>query len=112
MAGHEVSLQQLLDTFHLSQDQVDKEVSEDHLREVSGIIDDHQIVGPELRLTNPEMTEIDRDERTHKLKKQAMLRKWKQKFSLNATYCILIKALLKCSTADQARKVCELLAQS
>ena len=53
MARPGISLQDLVDTFHLSQDQLDREVSEgteEHLREVARIIDDHEIVGYELGL--------------------------------------------------------------
>ena len=112
MAGHVVSLQQLLDRFHLSRGRRSADISEEHLTEASKIIDDHEVVGPRLGLTPQEMTAIDRDARTHELKKKAMLRKWKQKLSLNATYRTLTEALLKCSRADHAQDVCELLAQS
>lgn len=112
MTGHKISLQELLSKFHLSQDLPDKGVNEEHLRAVSVIIDDHEVMGPELGLTAQEMIAIDRDARTHELKKQMMLSKWKQKFSMNATYRILIEALLQRNRADYAGQVCELLAQS
>ena len=112
MAGPIISLEDLIDKFQLSQKLLGKEVSEEHLKEVSRIIDDHEIVGPELGLTQQEMTAISRDGKTHDLQKVAVLRKWKQKFSWKATFRVLIEALLKCNRADHARQVCELLAQS
>jgi len=109
MAGLVISLQDLKEKYHLSEDQLNKEVSDEHLRAVSRIIDDHKIVGPELGLTEQEMTAINRDNETHDLKKGAMLRQWKQKYSWKATYKNLVEALLKCSRANDARRVCELL---
>ena len=109
-SGIGISLQDVMDKLHLSQDQLDKEVSEEHLTEASNIIDDHEVLGPRLGLTEQEMTAIDRDTKTHDLKKKAMLKKWKQKNAWRATYRTLTEALLKCSRADRARDVCELLA--
>ena len=111
-SGIGISLQDVMDKLHLSQDQLDKEVSEEHLTEASNIIDDHEVLGPRLGLTEQEMTAIDRDAKTHDLKKKAMLKKWKQKNAWRATYRTLTEALLKCSRADRAQDVCELLAHS
>ena len=107
-----LSLQDLIHRGRLSQDLLHQEVSDMYLRELSRIIDNHEVVGPELGLTSAEMTDIKRDVRTHELQKLAMLRRWKQKFAPKATYGALIEALLKCSRADLARRVCELLVQS
>ena len=112
MAGCGISLQRLIDKYQLSPHQLGKEVSEGHLRDVSRIIADHEIVGPELGLSTAEMTAINYDARTQELRKMEMLKKWKQKFAWGATYMQLIKALLKCSRGDNARDVCDLLAQS
>ena len=112
MAGPRILLQDLIDRFQLSQKLLDQELSDEHLTKASKIIADHEILGPRLGLTEQEMIAIERDARTHELKKEAMLRKWKQKFSWRATYCMIIEALLECNRADHAREVCELLAQS
>ena len=107
-----ISLQDLVDKCHLSPRQLDKEVSEEHLRDVSRIIADHEIVGPELGLSGAEMVAVNADARTHQLKKMEMLKTWNQKFAWNATYRRLIEALLNCHRVDSAYKVCELLAPS
>lgn len=99
MAGPGISLQDLMERYHLFQYQLDQEVSDDHLKEMSRIIDDRESVGLVLGLTPQEMTEI-------------VLTKWKQKFVWKATYHTLIEALLKCSRADHAQDVCVLLASS
>ena len=112
--GSGISLQDLIDIVgrRRTARQLDEEVSEEHLRDVSRIIDDHEIVGCELGLSSAEMEAINRYARTQQLKKVIMLRKWKEKFAWNATYRRLIEALLKCRRVDDAQKVCELLAPS
>lgn len=112
MATPGISLKDLMEKYNLSQDQLDVEVSDEHLREMSGIIDDPEIVGFQLGLTEPEMTAINRDAGTQERQRVYMLRKWKQKRSWRATYRELIEALLKSSRAEQARSVCELLSSS
>ena len=112
MAGPGISLQNLIDRFHLSPDWLDREVSEEHLREVSRVIDEHEIVGPELGLSDQEMTTISSDVKKHDVRKMEMLKKWKRKHLWKATYRKLIEALLKCSRADHAQDVCKLLVQS
>lgn len=111
MATIGISLQDLIDRFHFSQDQLDMEVNEEHLREVSKIIDDHEILGNELGLSESEMSAINSDA-NKQLQRMKMLNKWKQKFAFKATYGKLIGALVKCSRGSDAQKVCELLAQS
>ena len=110
--GPGISLQDLIEKYQLSLHQLDEEVSEEHLRDVSRIIDDHEIVGPELGLSDAEMTALNADGRTHQLKKMEMLRKWRQKSVWKATYRRLIEALLHCGRGNHAQKVCELLAPS
>ena len=112
MAVKGISLQSLIDKFPLSQDLLEKEITEEHLREVSRIIDDHDIVGSELGLSEPDMSAINSDAKNHELRRIKMLRKWKQMFAHEATYRKLIEALLKCRRGKIAQNVCELLVQS
>ena len=107
-----ISLQDLIERFQLSPHQLDTELSEGHLGEVSRIIDNHHIVGPELGLSRQEMTTISSDVHGMELQKIEMLRVWKRKCVWRATYRILIEAFLRCNRGDYARKVCELLTQS
>lgn len=105
-------MQDLTERHLSSQFLLDNELSEEHLREVSRIIDDHAIVGSELGLTDPEITAISSDASTQESKRKEMLKKWKQKNAFKATYRLLIEALLRSSRADNAQVVCELLTKS
>ena len=107
-----VSLQDLIDRFELSEDLLRKKLSEEHLREASRIIDDHEIVGYELGLTEAEMTAINANASKRELQRMVMLRTWKQNCTQKATYRKFIEALLRCSRADEATKLCKLLVQS
>ena len=109
MAESRISVEELREKYTLSQDLLDQEVSEEHLKEVSRIIEDPEIVGPELGLTPQEMTTVSSDARNKELQRTAMLTKWNQTHGYKATYEKLIKALLKCHRADHAQRVCELL---
>ena len=111
MAGFKVSLPDLIERLRLSKYQLDTRLGEEQLTEVARIVADHEILGPELGLTDDEMTAIS-TEKTFQLQRSAALKKWMQKSAWKATYRTLIEALLRCSRADLAEKVGELLAQS
>ena len=111
MAGSKISLQDLIERFQLSNDQLNASLCEEQLREASRIVADHETLGPELGLTPDEMTAIS-SEKTLQLKRSAVLRKWKQKYAWMANYRTLVEALLNCSRADLAQEVCEVLVQS
>lgn len=112
MAEPGTTLQNLIERYQLSSDLLDKEISDEHLRKASRIIDDHEIVGFELELNESEMAAINQDAHTQERQRVAMLRKWKQKNAWNATYKKFIVALLNCDRRSIARDVCELLTQS
>ena len=103
--------QDIYDRFKISEHLLNGELSEKNLLEVSHFID-HNTLGPELGLTMQDMKDINIDERAEDLRRVATLQKWKEACAFNATYRKLIEALLKCSKAAQAAKVCKLLIQS
>ena len=109
MAKSGISVQELIDKFQLSTHQLEKELSEEHLREVSRIIDDDEILGPELGLSTADMTAISSDAKKKEHQRMEMLRKWKQIFAFKATYWKLIEAFLNCKRADCAQNVCQFL---
>ena len=69
------------------------------------------MLGHELELTPVEMNDIIQ-EKSQEFQRLAILNKWKEKSGFKATTRELIKALLNCSRADLAQKVCELLTES
>ena len=87
-------MENLIQKYTLSQDLLDQEVSEEHLQ-VSRIIEDHEIVGPELGLSSQEMTAVCSNVNKQELQKLAMLKRWHQIYVWNVMYGELIIALVK-----------------
>ena len=108
MECSEITLQDLIGRFHLSDELLGSNPSDEYLWNVSKIIDDHEVLGHELGIPLPEMSVIA-SEKNVQLQRSAMLRKWKQRSAWKATYRKLIEAFLKCSRADLAQKACEML---
>ena len=105
-----ISLQELTEKYRLLEKTLDTPFSNENLKKVSRIIEDHKVLAREL-LTPAEIEDI-KQEPSQQLQRLAMLEKWKQISGFKATIRELIEALLRCSRADLAQKVCELLTQS
>ena len=87
--------------------------SEDHLAVISDAITDWRAVSPFLGLTEAEEIAI-LGSHPHSVAAQkiAMLRKWKQKHGVKATYKRLCRVFDCCKRADLVDKVKQLLAES
>ena len=90
---------------------VNRECTDGDILAFGDFCDPWRQVGMYLGLDSAELSAIDEDNRTVSLKRLGTFQKWKSKFAFNATYRVLITALLKCGKADQALKVCQILAQ-
>lgn len=90
---------------------IDKECSDDDILAFAEHCYPWQSVGSHLGLTKSQLSAIDEDNHTASLKRVGVLQKWKETFVFKATYRVLIEALLKCGKANEAFKVCEVLAQ-
>lgn len=71
--------------------------------------DPWKLVGQHLQV--PNLDDLLADESNEGLRRIAVLKRWKGKFAYNATYEVLVNALLVCDKTDEARKVCEFLAK-
>ena len=90
---------------------IDKECSDEDILAFGDFCDPWKQVGLHLGLTEAQLSAIDEENRTVSLKRLAVLQKWKSRFAFRATYRALVNALLKCEKTDEARKVCNTLAQ-
>ena len=108
MAVTRISLQDLKEKYQLTEALLDTELSEEHLKEASKIIADHEILGTALGLSSAEMGQGKQPE----IQRLEVFRRWKQKFVWKATYRKLIEALLNWNRADYAREIAVLLTQS
>ena len=89
---------------------VDRECTGEDILAFGDFCDPWRQVGLYLGLDRAELNAIDEDYRTVSLKRLGTLQEWKSRFAFNATYRVLITALLECGKADHALKVCQILA--
>ena len=86
--------------------------SDGHLSKIAKSISDWRAVSPFLGLTEAEESEILESTHSIPARKMAMLRKWKQKRGVKATYKGLCRVFGDCERADLVDEVKQLLAES
>ena len=103
---------ELCKRFELSDDDINKEVSDDHILEIYPQLEKWKRVAAHLGLTQADVQAIEgRARPDEELMRLYMLQEWKakKKFDGTVTYQVLLKALIKCNCAESATQVCELL---
>ena len=111
---HAQSLQlvELCKKYNLSNEQLDQEVSDEHILEIYSQLERWKRVAAHLGLTRADVEAIESGARPdEELMRLYMLQEWKRKKRLDSTvtYKVLLEALIKCSCSKSAIKVCELL---
>ena len=105
-------LVELCKNHELSQDDIKREVSEEHILEIYAQLEKWKQVAAHLRLTREDVEAVESRARTdEELMRLYMLQEWKKRNKINkmATYQVLLEALLKCTCSKSAVKLCELL---
>ena len=104
------TVEQLLSRAGLSPDSIDKECSDNHILKISLFLENWELVASFLSLEPPQIEEVKHDS-NHDLKLMRLkaLQKWKSLFAFNATYRVLLGALLESGSTEQAFQVCRLL---
>ena len=94
----------------IASDSIDKECNDDHILKISRFLENWELVASFLGLKPPQIEEVKHDS-NHDLKLMRLkaLRKWKSLFAFNATYRVLLGALLESGSTEQAFQVCRLL---
>ena len=103
---------ELCKRFELSDEDIDKEVSDEHILEIYPQLEKWKQVAAHLGLTQADVQAIEgRARPDEELMRLYMLQEWKAKKILDgtATYQVLLKALIKCNCSESALQVCELL---
>ena len=90
---------------------IDQECTNDDFLALSDLCDPWKLVGSHLRLSQSQLSAISEENKSTALKRLTVLQRWKESFAFKATYRVLVAALLSCGKADQALKVCKVLAQ-
>ena len=108
-----VTVQELAEHFKLSADSdLRQQVSNEHIKEISTILESWKLVASHLGLSQGEIEAIDNDGKNEEQKRLLMLQKWKQALFFKATYQKLLEALLAVRRADLGGKVCKMMAAS
>ena len=90
---------------------IDQECTNDDFLTLADLCDPWNLVGSYLKLSQSVLSAIDSDNKSTALKRLAVLQRWREIFAFKATYRVLVDALLSCTKANQALKVCKFLAQ-
>ena len=111
--GQSSQLVELCKRFELSNDDINKEVSDDHILEIYPQLENWRLVAVHLGLTQADVQAIVSQATLggETLMRVYMLQEWKKKKRLDgtATYQVLLKALIKCNCSESALQVCKLL---
>ena len=103
-----VTLAELLKEVGLTNEQLDETCTHEHLRDIALFLTSWRTLAPQLELSS-EVEAIEKDAHSEKERMQKFLEAWKAKFAFKAKYRVLVEALLKIGSADQAEKVCRSL---
>ena len=92
----------------------DKQVSDAHLNDFSTncCSEDWKLLCPHLKLNGVVAEDIDREPLSPKLKRKSFFGKWKQEKGSDATYRVLVCALLRINHRQDAEYLCKLLKNS
>ena len=102
----------LCQRFNLSNESINKEVSDDHILEIYLQLERWKQVAAHLGLTRADTRAVETEAGSDdKLMRLYMLQDWKEKKKLGgtATYQVLLEALIKCECSETATKICRSL---
>ena len=98
----------LIRHYQLTQDELNKPVSDDHILEIQKTLP-WRNVGPYLLGRGPKFDDIDKDGHDEEEKRRLTLDKWQDTEGDDATYVRLIEAMVKAGKNSAASEVCSLL---
>ena len=104
-----VTVEELEQHYKIPEGVLNEEVSDEHIKEISTILDSWNLIASHLDLSKGEIEAVDKNRKTEEEKRLLMLQKWKQALFFKATYKKLLEALLTVRRADQAGKVCQMI---
>ena len=110
--AHSSQLVELCKRFQLSNDNIDKEVSDRHILKIYPQLKNWRRVAAHLGLTQADVQAIEGVARPdEELMRLYMLQEWKRKKRLDrtVTYQVLLEALIECGCSESAIQVCELV---
>ena len=109
--GQSSELVQLCERYELSNDNIDKEVSDEHILEIYPQLEKWRLVAIHLDLIQRDVWQSieSRAKGNEELMRLYMLQEWKRMNNGAATYQVLLEVLTRCKCSKSAIQVCELL---
>ena len=107
-----LTLEDLEERHKLPRKLLNQEVCEEHLLDVSMLLEDWKEFARAAGLTEPDVVAIDHDEKTVHGRRFKALNMWHQKKAFLATYSELARIMLRINKSDTAKKVCLLSEQA
>ena len=110
--GQSSQLVELCKRFELSDDDINKEVSDKHILKIYPQLEKWKRVAAHLGLTQADVQAIESGARSdEELMRMYMLQEWMRKKRLHgtATYQVLLEALIECNCSESAIQVCKLM---
>ena len=107
--GQSSQLVELCKKFKLSDEDIDKEVDDDHILEIYPQLKKWRLVAAHLKVDVEAIETRARGD--EELMRLYTLQEWKKEKRLDgsATYQVLLQVLIKCKCSESALRVCELL---
>jgi hypothetical protein len=106
----EVTVEDLLKYYHLTEEVCSQEISDTHINEIAeSYCEKWRMLPCYMGMKNIDADGIDRGPGDEEEKRRNYLRKWKSKKATAATYRVLIGALLKIKHRYDAEGVCKIL---
>ena len=107
MAGCKAKASHLLQHYQLTEEVCRVGVSDKHIGEIS--CEDWRKLPPCFELETVVVSDLERDFKTEEDRRIGFFRKWKARKGFDATYIVLITALLEINCRKDAEGVCKLL---
>ena len=100
----------LLQSYGLTERMLKKKCSEDHMYKIEKFISWREVGRHLPNISRHDLRGIDHSGHDDEDKRYRLLDKWEEKNGDDATYDVMITAMLKAEKKDQATEVCKLLA--
>ena len=105
-----VTFDQLVEHVGVNKDRLDRECSDEHLREIAALLHNWLKYAKLLRLKGHQIRDIDSNKHLDsEMKGQEVLRLWKKANAFKATYSSLVKVCLSQGDTDVAETICEIM---
>ena len=105
-----ISLQTIADRFNLEAKDLDKPCEDRLIPSLAKFVHPWRMVAQSLGLSEVDVDDIYSENNSGEERRIAALRKWKTRNGQEATYKLLVDALIRVQRVNTAEKLCQLLA--